>query len=80
VLHADLQACHGYAAPPESLAALAMPTLVLGGSRDQMTPWRAGEALAKQVPGARFERIDAGHSMMSEAPAATLAALRRFLR
>jgi pimeloyl-ACP methyl ester carboxylesterase len=79
VLHADLAACHAYAAPEEALGALAMPVLVLAGSRDQMTPWRAGEALAKRIPHARFERLDSGHSMMSEAPRATLDALRRFL-
>jgi pimeloyl-ACP methyl ester carboxylesterase len=79
VLHADLAACHGYAAEARSLGALAMPVLVLAGARDQMTPWRAGEAVAKQIPGARFERLESGHSMMSEAPRATLEALRRFL-
>ena len=79
VLHADLAACHAYAATPGSLAALPMPTLVLAGTQDQMTPWRAGEAVAKQIPGARFEKLAAGHSMMSEAPRATLEALRRFL-
>ena len=79
VLHADLAACHAYATPPEALAALSMPTLVLAGTRDQMTPWRAGEAVARQIPGARFEKLAAGHSMMSEAPRETLDALRRFL-
>ena len=79
VLHADLRACNGYAPSAEAIRALAMRTLVLAGSRDQMTPWRGGEAIAKQIPGARFERLDAGHSMMSEAPRATLEALRRFL-
>ena len=79
VLHADLAACHAYTAAPEALAALPMPALVLAGTQDQMTPWRAGEAVAKQIPGARFEKLPAGHSMMAEAPRATLEALRRFL-
>ena len=79
VLHADLAACHAYTASPEALAALAMPTLVLAGTQDKMTPWRAGEAVAKQIPGARFEKLPSGHSMMGEAPRATLDALRRFL-
>jgi pimeloyl-ACP methyl ester carboxylesterase len=79
VLHADLQACNTYAPAAGSIEALAMPTLVVAGARDQMTPWRAGEQLAKQIPGARFERLDAGHSMPAEAPRETLAALRRFL-
>jgi len=79
VLHADLRACQAYAAPPEALRSLAIPTLVIGGRRDQMTPFKAGQALAESIPGARFELLDAGHSMMSEAPRQTLDALRRFL-
>ena len=79
VLHADLNACNAYSAPPESLGSLRMPTLVLAGRRDQMTAFKAGKALADAIPGARFEAIDAGHSMMSEAPRATLDALKRFL-
>jgi pimeloyl-ACP methyl ester carboxylesterase len=79
LLEADLRACQAYAAPPEALRALALPTLVIGGRRDQMTPFKAGQALADSIPGARFELLDAGHSMMSEAPRQTLDALRRFL-
>ncbi|HET7731332.1 MAG TPA: alpha/beta hydrolase [Usitatibacter sp.] len=79
VLHADLAACRAYAPPLESIRALAVPTLVLGGRRDQMTPMRMGQALASEIPGARFAAIDAGHSMMAEAPRETLAELRRFL-
>ena len=79
VLHADLRACHAYAADAEALRKLAVPTLVVAGRRDQMTPFKAGKALADTIPGARFELLDAGHSMMSEAPAATLKVLRDFL-
>ena len=79
VLHADLEACHAYAPDPAALGALAMPTLVLAGKRDQMTPWKGGEAVARRIPGARFQLLDAGHSMMGEAPREVLAELRRFL-
>ena len=79
VLHADLRACQSYQPPMESIRALAVPTLVLAGRRDQMTPFKAGRALASEIPGARFVALDAGHSMMSEAPRETLAALRDFL-
>ena len=79
VLHADLAACHAYQPAIEKIRALSVPTLVLGGRRDQMTPIKAGRALAAEIPGARFEELDSGHSMMSEAPRETLAALRRFL-
>ena len=49
---------------------------VIAGRFDQMTPPRAGEALAKRIPGARFALVDAGHSMLSEAPGQVLAAMK----
>jgi pimeloyl-ACP methyl ester carboxylesterase len=79
VLHADLGMCRDYQPSIEALRALRVPTLVLGGKRDQMTPFGAGSALAKEIPGAAFVALDAGHSMMSEAPRETLDALKRFL-
>ena len=79
VQYADLQACNAYQPAPDAIAALRVPTLVLGGKRDQMTAFKAGRALAAQIPGARFAEVDAGHSMMSEAPSAITQALRSFL-
>ena len=79
VLAADLAACAAYRPTEEALASLAMPTLVIAGKRDQMTPWKAGKAVADRIPGSRFVCLDAGHSMMSEAPRAILSALREFL-
>ncbi len=79
VLAADLAACHAYHPSGEALARLTVPALVLAGRRDQMTPWPAGRKVADAIAGARFVALDAGHSMMSEAPRATLEALRAFL-
>ena len=79
VLHADLAACQEYHPAPESSRALRLPALVLVGRRDQMTPPTAGRSLAAEIAGAKLVAIDAGHSMMSEAPRATLEALRAFL-
>jgi pimeloyl-ACP methyl ester carboxylesterase len=79
LLAADLAACHAYHPSNEALGALRVPTLVLAGRRDQMTPWKAGKAVADRIPAATLVTIDAGHSMMSEAPRATLFALRDFL-
>ncbi len=79
VLHADLGACHAYAPSPDAIRALKVPTLVIAGRRDQMTPMKAGKALAAEIPGAKLVTIDAGHSMMSEAPREVLEALRNFL-
>jgi len=79
VLHAALNACNAYRASPERLAALQVPTLVVAGKRDQMTQFKAGQAIAKAIPGAKLVALDAGHSMMSEAPRELQAALRDFL-
>jgi pimeloyl-ACP methyl ester carboxylesterase len=79
-LHADLAACNAYRPSMDAVRAMKVPTIILAGKRDQMTQFKAGKALAAEIPGARFVAIDAGHSMMSEAPRETLAALRDFLR
>jgi pimeloyl-ACP methyl ester carboxylesterase len=80
VLAADLAACHAYEADMAKVRALEIPTLVVVGRRDQMTPHKAGRALAAEVPGARVVVLDAGHSMMSEAPRELASALKHFLR
>ena len=76
-LHADLAACNAYRPSMEARArAERSRRSVVAGQRDQMTPFKAGKALAAEIPGAQFVALDAGHSMMSEAPRETLAALR----
>jgi pimeloyl-ACP methyl ester carboxylesterase len=78
-LAAALEACSRYRASTQALNALQVPTLVVAGRRDQMTSFKAGKAVAGEIPGARFVALDAGHSMMSEAPRELLAALKEFL-
>ena len=79
VQHADLAACHAYAPPPEAVGALKAPTLVIAGKRDQMTPLKAGKALADAIPAAKFAALDAGHSLPTEAPREVAALLRSHL-
>lgn len=79
VLAADLGACNAYRVDDGALAKLSVPTLVVAGKRDQMTPLKAGQALAARIPGAKLVTIDAGHAMTVEAPRAVLASLRDFL-
>ena len=78
-LAAALDACNRYRTSTQALNSLQVPTLVVAGRRDQMTSFKAGKAVAGEIPGARFVALDAGHSMMSEAPRELLAALREFL-
>ena len=54
-----------------------MPTRVISGADDRMTPARAGRKLSLAIPGAVFEEIpECGHMMMTEAPEQTLQAVR----
>lgn len=58
--------------------------LFIAGRSDQMTPPQAAQALisAAQQGSARVSvaRLSGGHQIMTEAPDATLAALKEFLK
>jgi pimeloyl-ACP methyl ester carboxylesterase len=63
-----------------SLAAIAVPTLVLVGRDDALTPVAASEVLASSIPGARLViLVGAGHLSNLEQPAAFNTAVRSFL-
>ena len=79
VLYSDLRACNDYAFEPVQRQAIACPTLFLIGLHDQMTPPKTGRATAALIAGAKTVAIDAGHSMMAEAPDDVLAHLRSFI-
>jgi len=56
------------------LPGLAVPTLVLHGTRDPVLPAANGELIARLVPGARLELLDgAGHLFWLEQPVRTAA-------
>jgi pimeloyl-ACP methyl ester carboxylesterase len=76
-------ALHGLAARADSrptLADVRVPTLVLVGAEDVLTPPAESEAMAAAIPGARLEVVPrAGHLANLEQPDAVNAALRAFL-
>ncbi|MBV9190828.1 MAG: alpha/beta hydrolase [Betaproteobacteria bacterium] len=77
VLHADLKACNDFSFAGD----VKCPTLFILGKRDMMTPPRAAKGLQEKIPGAKTVVIDfSGHSLMAEAPDATLDALIEFLK
>ncbi|MCX7893575.1 MAG: alpha/beta hydrolase [Burkholderiales bacterium] len=81
VMHVDFAACNAYAAGLERAAALRCPALFLLGKRDAMTPARAGQALAKAIPGARVVTLpECGHHLLGEKPDEVLDELVAFLR
>ena len=80
VLAADLEACNAYAAGARAAAAIRCPALVIAGTRDRMTPPRAGRALAARIEGGRFMSIeDCGHLMMLEQPRRVVQLIADFL-
>lgn len=89
VLHRDFAACNEWEGS-ESAPLVTCPALVVSGSKDRMTPPRAGRALADRIGAsvtngnsrgrADFVTItDAGHMVMAEAPGAVTRCLRKFL-
>ena len=81
VLYNDLNACKDYTSGLLSAAKVACPAMVVSGARDMMTPPKAAESLTLALSGAvRVSIRPSGHSLMAEAPDATLDALGSFFR
>ena len=79
VLYGDFLACDEFNVSDE-LPRLKIPTLVLVGKEDRMTPLKYSQALADGIPNARLQVIpDAGHMLMLEQPAEVASALAGFL-
>src|SRR5262249_18048916 len=77
VIFSDLSAGNAYAEALTTAAKIAVPTTVILGERDMMTPAKAGKTLAAAIPHARTVVLrGAGHMMMAERPDELLAALK----
>lgn len=77
VLFSDLSACNAYSGALAATAKITVPTTLVLGERDMMTPAKAGKALAAAMAQARVVVLEgAGHMMMAERPDELLAALR----
>ena len=64
----------------DALPRIAVPTLVLSGTRDQNAPAPAMERMAARIPGAQYVALDgAGHLAHLEQPATFDAAVQSFL-
>ncbi len=83
VFHLGFTACDQYAKAFEALTQV-IPAqaaiLFIVGRYDQMTTPKAAQALISTAPQAKVVIVNAGHSLMAEAPDATLFALRDFLK
>ena len=77
VLYNDLKACNDFVLEGE----VKCPALFVLGDRDVMTPPRGAKSIQEKIPNAQTARISfSGHSLMAEAPDATLDALIGFFR
>jgi pimeloyl-ACP methyl ester carboxylesterase len=79
VLHGDFVACNAFDMM-ENVRKIRVPSLVICGQDDQLTPVRYAQYLADQIPRAELNLIpNAGHMVMLEQPQATAEALSNFL-
>ncbi len=78
LFHHDFTLCDRYARGLEAAAQVSCPVSLVLGARDQMTSPKQTREIAAALK-ARVHTVDAGHSLMSEAPDAALAALRNAL-
>ena len=77
VLFKDLSACNAYGNALTAAASVKIPTTLILGERDMMTPAKAGRALAAAIPHARTIVVPgAGHMIMTERPDELLVALK----
>ena len=83
VFHRGFKACDSYANGEKAIAAIACPVLFLLGAQDQMTQPKAAQPLigAAREAGKSVQvvQLPVGHHQMTEAPDATLFAIRDFL-
>ena len=79
-LYSDLAACNGYADGLKSAAQVRAPSLLVSGTKDQMTPLRSARTLAAAIAGARLVALEgAGHMLLAERPDELMAALQTHL-
>ena len=78
-VEADLTAMRDRPDARASLADIAIPTLVVVGEQDALTPPADSQAMAEAIPGAKLVTVSgAGHLAPMERPGAVAAALSDF--
>jgi pimeloyl-ACP methyl ester carboxylesterase len=64
----------------DSLAEIKVPTLVVVGAVDRLTPVKYARYLAEHIPDARLVTVErAGHMVMLERPEQVVQAVREFV-
>jgi pimeloyl-ACP methyl ester carboxylesterase len=79
VIHDDFAACNAFDRRAD-VVGITLPTLILCGDADRMTPVKFSQYLHGQIAGSRmFVMPGAGHMVMWEQPAAVAGAMTHFL-
>jgi pimeloyl-ACP methyl ester carboxylesterase len=79
VIHGDFSAC-GLVDLMEGVKSITLPTLVIAGADDELTPLKYAEYLNREIKGSRLSVIrDAGHMVMREKPEETNRAIEAFV-
>jgi pimeloyl-ACP methyl ester carboxylesterase len=79
VIHDDFSCCDTVDLMGD-VASITVPTLVIAGTDDLLTPLKYSEYLAREIRGSRLVKIpDAGHMVMREKPEETNRAIEAFL-
>ena len=79
IIHGDFSACDGVDMMKE-IGSITLPTLIITGENDMLTPPRYAEYLAAQISGARLSVVPgAGHMVMIEKPEETNRAIEAFI-
>ena len=83
VFHRGFKACDSYANGDAAIRQISCPVLFVLGAQDQMTPPKAAQGLIAAArdsdKAVQLASLAVGHHQMSEAPDATLFAIRDFL-
>lgn len=79
VTRGDLEACHNFDVMGQ-VEAISLPTLLICGTDDRLTPVKYSQFLNSRIPNSRLELIEgAGHNVMLEKPTEFNQALEMFL-
>jgi pimeloyl-ACP methyl ester carboxylesterase len=63
----------------DALPRISVPTLVIGGTHDDIAGVNQARLIFASLPNARYAEIDSGHSVLAERPAEVLSIIREFL-
>lgn len=80
LFYTGFKACDDYRMGEAAMAQVQCPALFILGRQDQMTPAKSAQSLTAKARQAKVALLEAGHSLMTEAPDGVLFALRDFLQ